>query len=147
MKPSLLSLESHSDFRGTDTINFDSAIASQLPDVFHIVQINSAFSKAPYTLCGFHYQEKPYAQAKLCWVLRGVVYNVGLNLTTGQWTGEDLCPVTAMYIPKGYAHGYLTLEEEASSSGQWTRSFTKKLRELYITILVGCSVLSGKKRL
>lgn len=86
-KPFTIPLESHTDFRGSNTINYDSSIASLLPDDFHIVQINTAYSKSIHTLRGLHYQEIPYAQAKLCWVLQGSVYNVGLDLGTGEWIG------------------------------------------------------------
>lgn len=99
------------DPRGYNAILYDESIASQLPDDFHIVQINQGFSKAQYTLRGLHYQLEPHAQAKLCYVLTGSVYNVALNLETGEAVGEVLKPGTAMFIPRGYAHGYLTLED------------------------------------
>lgn len=106
--PFLIPLESHTDFRGSNIINFDAFLVSKLPS-FHAVQINTAYSETPYTLRGLHYQEEPYAQAKLCWVLRGSVFKVALNLTTGEVTTAELRTGTAMYIPKGYARGYLTL--------------------------------------
>lgn len=109
--PFILPLESHTDFRGTNTIIFDAAVSSQLPAYFHVVQINTAYSEKIFTLRGLHYQEEPYVQAKLCWVVRGSVFNVALDLISGAVITAELRPGTAMYIPRGYAHGYLTLEE------------------------------------
>ena len=98
------------DPRGYNAILYDSFIASQLPSDFRIVQINQAFSIYKHTLRGLHYQLPPHAQAKLCYCLTGSVFNVALNLETGEAVGEELKPGTAMFIPRGYAHGYLTLE-------------------------------------
>jgi dTDP-4-dehydrorhamnose 3,5-epimerase len=101
----------HKDSRGYNSILYDTTIATQLPADFHVVQINQGFSKSKYTLRGLHYQLEPHAQAKLCYCLTGSVYNVALNLETGEAVGEVLKPGTAMFIPRGYAHGYLTLED------------------------------------
>ena len=100
-----------SDDRGYNAILYNSSVASQLPSDFHIVQINQAFSTKAHTLRGLHYQFPPFSQAKLCYCLSGRVYNVALNLSTGKEFSEILKPGTAMYIPRGYAHGYLTLED------------------------------------
>ena len=99
------------DDRGYNAILFDSSVASQLPADFHIVQINQSYSNRKHTLRGLHYQLEPHAQAKLCYALTGSVFNVALNLETGEEYGEELRPGTAMFIPRGYAHGYITLED------------------------------------
>ena len=95
------------DDRGYNSILYDSFT----PVDFHIAQINQAFSAKAHTLRGLHYQLPPYSQAKLCYCLIGKVYNVALNLETGEEYGEVLEPRTAMFIPRGYAHGYITLED------------------------------------
>lgn len=99
------------DSRGYNAILYDAEIQSQLPEDFHIVQINQGFSIHKHTLRGLHYQLPPHAQAKLCYCLTGSVFNVALNLETGEAVGEVLKPGIAMFIPQGYAHGYLTLED------------------------------------
>lgn len=111
-KPILLHLESHTDNRGSNTIFYDAAVSKYLPDSFHVVQINQSFSPKSYTFRGLHYQEEPHSQAKLCQVLRGPVFNVALNLKTGEVFTEELHPGEALFIPCDYAHGFLTLEED-----------------------------------
>ncbi len=66
-----------------------------------------------------HYQEEPYAETKLVRCTRGSVYDVmvdlrGGSLTYGKSHGEVLSADNGkmMYIPKGFAHGYKTLEDK-----------------------------------
>ena len=103
------------DFRGYTSLFFDASVTANLK--FHIVQINQGFSIKPYTLRGLHYQEEPHDQAKLVSCLHGSIYNVAVDIrptspTFGNYTAETLSAENhkAMYIPKGFAHGYLTLE-------------------------------------
>ena len=75
-------------------------------------------SKSCYgVLRGLHYQEEPHAQAKLVSCLHGSIFNVAVDIrpdspTFGQYVSEILSAENqkVMYIPKGFAHGYLTLE-------------------------------------
>lgn len=69
------------------------------------------------TLRGLHFQRR-YSQNKLVRVLRGSVYDVAVDLrkgspTFGAWKGVYLSEEnrTMFYIPKGFAHGFLALEE------------------------------------
>lgn len=71
-------------------------------------------------LRGMHYQRPPYAQAKLVRVLEGEVLDVAVDIregspTYGQWhsirlSGENK---KQFFIPRGFAHGFLTLSERA----------------------------------
>ena len=70
-------------------------------------------------LRGLHYQ-KEYPQGKLVRVLRGSVFDVAVDLregskTFGKWFGVELTEENKkmFYIPKGFAHGFLVLSEEA----------------------------------
>lgn len=103
------------DFRGYTSLFFVASVTANLK--FYIVQINQGFSIKPYTLRGLHYQEEPHDQAKLLSCLYGSIYNVAVDIrptlpTFGNYTAETLSAENhkAMYIPKGFAHGYLTLE-------------------------------------
>jgi dTDP-4-dehydrorhamnose 3,5-epimerase len=68
-----------------------------------------------------HYQEAPYEEAKLIRCLRGALYDVIIDLrpespTFCQWTAVELRaqpgqPSGMLYVPAGFAHGFLTLEE------------------------------------
>ena len=72
------------------------------------------------TLRGLHLQTGAAAQAKLVSVLRGRVYDVAVDLrpksgTLGQWFGIELSEGDAksLYIPRGFAHGFVVLSETA----------------------------------
>lgn len=110
MKPRIIDTLHYEDHRGYNAILYDDSIKSKLPGEFKIVQFNQGFSVHPYTLRGLHYQLPPYEKAKLCYCLSGQVYNVSIELETGEIVTALLKPGMAMYIPRGYAHGCLTLE-------------------------------------
>ena len=121
-QPKIFIPQTFVDFRGYTSILFDTSVAGELN--FHIVQINHGFSIKPYTLRGFRYQEEPHAQAKLVSCLHGSIYNVAVDIrstspTYGQYMAEILSSENQkmMYIPKGFAHGYLTLE--SNTLMQW----------------------------
>jgi dTDP-4-dehydrorhamnose 3,5-epimerase len=71
-------------------------------------------------LRGLHWQVAPKAQGKLVRVVRGEVFDVAVDLrdgsaTYGQWVGEILTADNKkqLWIPPGFAHGFLTLSESA----------------------------------
>ena len=72
------------------------------------------------TLRGLHYQAKPMAQGKLVRVIRGEVLDVAVDMRKeskfyGQWIKETLSHKNnkQMWIPPGFAHGFLTISTEA----------------------------------
>lgn len=84
----------------------------------NFVQDNHSKSVKKGVLRGLHFQNPPYAQAKLVRVIKGSVYDVILDLrknspTFGQWEGFTLSAdnFEMLYIPKGFAHGFCTLED------------------------------------
>ena len=71
-------------------------------------------------LRGLHYQLPPAPQGKLVRVVAGEVYDVVVDLrrsspTFGKWTGEVLSAENRrmMWVPEGFAHGFLVLSEVA----------------------------------
>jgi dTDP-4-dehydrorhamnose 3,5-epimerase len=83
-----------------------------------LVQCNVSQNPRKGTLRGMHYQDPPHAETKLVRCTRGAVYDVMVDLrpdseTFLQWIAEELTPDNGkmMYIPKGFAHGFQTLEE------------------------------------
>ncbi len=71
-------------------------------------------------LRGLHYQLKPYAQAKLLRCVSGRVYDVAVDIrknspTFGKWVGFELSEENKniLYVPVGFAHGFLTLSQTA----------------------------------
>ena len=81
------------------------------------IQDNHSKSKKS-VLRGLHFQTK-FSQGKLVRVTRGAVWDVAVDLrksslTYGKWYGIELNDrnKTMFYIPEGFAHGFLTLEED-----------------------------------
>jgi dTDP-4-dehydrorhamnose 3,5-epimerase len=71
-------------------------------------------------LRGLHYQLPPHAQGKLVSVLAGAIWDVAVDLrksspTFGEWTAIELSSAkkNALWIPAGFAHGFLCLSETA----------------------------------
>ena len=83
------------------------------------VQDNHSKS-AQNVLRGLHYQLPPKAQGKLVRVLVGEVFDVAVDIrknspTFGRWVGERLSAANKrqMWIPSGFAHGFVVLSESA----------------------------------
>ena len=84
----------------------------------HFVQDNESLSKRG-GLRGLHFQRKPYAQAKLVRVVRGRVLDVAVDIrkgssTFGRYVAVELSGENKrqLFIPKGFAPGYIVLEDE-----------------------------------
>jgi len=78
-------------------------------------------SKSRYgVLRGLHFQKEPYTQAKIVRCIKGVIYDVAVDLrknspTFGKYVGVILSEYNKymLYIPRGFAHGFLVLSDEA----------------------------------
>lgn len=95
-----------------------------------LVQCSLSFNKSKGTLRGMHYQVKPHEEDKLVRCTRGAIYDVILDLrpdspTFKRWTGIELSAVNrkALYIPAGFAHGFLTLQDETELFYQMSEFF------------------------
>ncbi|MFT7595260.1 MAG: dTDP-4-dehydrorhamnose 3,5-epimerase [Paracoccaceae bacterium] len=84
------------------------------------VQMNMSHSNAKGTVRGMHFQRDPAAEVKLVRCLRGAVWDVIVDLRAGSDSYGKICTVTleaasgnAIYIPKGFAHGFQTLTPDA----------------------------------
>jgi dTDP-4-dehydrorhamnose 3,5-epimerase len=83
-----------------------------------VAQGNISFNRYAGTLRGMHYQDAPHAEEKLVRCTRGSLYDVVVDLRRGsstfkQWLALELSADIwrMLYIPKGCAHGFLTLAD------------------------------------
>lgn len=88
-----------------------------LVDIF--VQCSISYNKSMGTLRGLHYQSAPYEEVKVVRCTKGAICDVILDLRStsdsyGEWHAEELTEQNylMLYIPKGVAHGFQTLEAE-----------------------------------
>jgi dTDP-4-dehydrorhamnose 3,5-epimerase len=97
----------------------------------HFVQDNHSKSHKN-VLRGLHYQLAPSAQGKIVRVIQGEVFDVAVDLrqsspTFGKWVGEILSSENKkqMWIPEGFAHGFLTLSDSAEFLYRTTNFYSK----------------------
>lgn len=86
------------------------------------VQMNNSLSVYKGTLRGLHYQVEPHAEAKVVRCISGALWDVIADLrpaspTFGQWFATELTAKNRlmMYVPKGFAHGFITLEDNTEA--------------------------------
>jgi dTDP-4-dehydrorhamnose 3,5-epimerase len=86
---------------------------------FRPVQVNVSQNAKKGSLRGLHLQTEPFGEAKLIRCCRGSLWDVAVDLrpasrTFKKWFGITLSPEThnMIYIPKGFAHGFQTLEDD-----------------------------------
>lgn len=93
------------------------------------VQDNHSHS-ARGVLRGLHYQLPPHSQGKLVRCVRGAVFDVAVDIraaspTFGQWVGAELSESNhrQLWIPPGFAHGFLTLTDTADFLYKTTHTY------------------------
>jgi len=99
-----------------------------------ILQCNVSFNMRKGTLRGMHFQDEPHAEAKLIRCTRGAIYDVAIDLrcdskTSKQWVGIELTAENRkmLYIPEGFAHGFLTLEDHTEIFYQMSEFYYPEL--------------------
>ncbi len=96
----------------------------------HFVQDNYSRSTRN-VLRGLHYQTHPKAQGKLVRCLSGSIYDVAVDIRIGspwygKWIGVQLSDTNRqmLYVPPGFAHGFLTLSETADILYKCTEEYS-----------------------
>ena len=137
IKPSIFYDERGFFLESWNKNNFQKILENEKQEIFELVQENHSKSKKG-VLRGLHYQREPYAQAKLVRCISGLVFDVVLDLrkeskTFGKWAGINLSAENfdQLWIPKGFAHGFLTLSNFAEINYK-TTDFWKKEYEMSI---------------
>ncbi|HIG32706.1 MAG TPA: dTDP-4-dehydrorhamnose 3,5-epimerase [Flavobacteriales bacterium] len=96
------------------------------------VQDNQSLSSKG-VLRGLHFQSPPYAQGKLVRVIKGAVLDVALDIrkdspTYGQYFSVELSEEnkTIVWIPPGFAHGFVTIEDNTIFTYKCTEVYNKE---------------------
>ncbi len=115
----VIGLERHDDTRGFFARVFCKEEFAGHGLANRFVQVNNSLAEHKGTLRGLHYQLAPKAEVKLVRCIRGSLYDVIVDLrrvspTFGQHFGVELTAANRkmVYVPKGFAHAFLTLEEK-----------------------------------
>lgn len=115
----LIEPEPHADERGFFARLLCSEEYAAAGIAFRPIQVNLSRNPRRHTLRGMHYQDAPFAEAKVVQVTRGAIYDVVVDIrrnspTFGRWAAFELDSVGArtLYIPEGCAHGFLTLQQD-----------------------------------
>ncbi|ACT57392.1 dTDP-4-dehydrorhamnose 3,5-epimerase [Candidatus Liberibacter asiaticus] len=113
----ILKTRKFEDSRGWFSQTYSSKLLKELglQDVF--VQDNHSFSFDCGTIRGLHFQRPPYAQAKLVRCIAGRIFDIAVDIrrnspTYGCWVSLEISANNGLqiYIPTGFAHGFMTLE-------------------------------------
>jgi dTDP-4-dehydrorhamnose 3,5-epimerase len=126
----VVELEPHVDPRGLFARSFCErefaahGLATRYP------QANVSWNRKAHTLRGLHWQAAPHAEAKLVRCTSGAIHDVIVDLRRGsptclRWFAIELSAANrkALYVPEGFAHGFLTLTEESEVSYWMSESF------------------------
>jgi dTDP-4-dehydrorhamnose 3,5-epimerase len=97
----------------------------------NFIQDNQSLS-GKGVLRGLHFQNPPFAQGKLVRVITGAVFDVAVDIrknspTYGKYYGAELTEENKMmmYVPEGFAHGFLTLRDNTIFSYKCTNVYNK----------------------
>lgn len=109
----------HGDARGYFFESFLQAEFEKVVGPVNFVQENESMSGYG-VLRGLHFQTRPWSQAKLVRCISGTILDIVADLRTGsptfkKWYSVELSGINKrqLYVPRGFAHGFVVLSEEA----------------------------------
>lgn len=116
----VIELVPRTDARGHFMRVYDEALFAERGLASRWVQDNEAHNTRASIVRGLHFQRPPKAETKLVHVMRGAIWDVIVDLRRGsptfaRWEAVELSADNhlAMYVPRGFAHGYCTLVDDA----------------------------------
>ncbi len=126
------------DERGFFFESFNERDFEQVAPGVHFVQDNQSMSRRG-VVRGLHYQLPPHGQGKLVRAIAGTIYDVAVDVrrsspTFGQWVGVELSAENfrQLWIPAGFAHGFVALSECAmvayKTTTYWEKSAEVSIR-------------------
>lgn len=127
----LISLEPFADDRGLFARTYCRREFAAIGHEQEFVQINHSLNLHKGTLRGLHFQHPPHTEIKLIRCIQGSVYDVIVDLRAGSPTflqhfGVELSEenMLMIYVPQGFAHGFITLEDQSALVYHHTAYYT-----------------------
>lgn len=150
----VIDIEPHGDERGFFARTFCKGEMADHGLEPEVVQASISFNILRGTVRGLHYQIEPHAEAKTVRCTAGSAFDVIADLrrnspTFGKWCGVELSSSNrrAVYIPKGFAHGFQTLEDRTElfyqMSVQFVPTSAKGVRWDDTTLAIDWPILQG----
>jgi dTDP-4-dehydrorhamnose 3,5-epimerase len=119
MIPILITCKRLTDSRGWFEESWKRSTMRDLGIATDFCQDNHSYSALAGTIRGLHFQLSPCAQAKLVRCIRGRIFDVAVDIrhdspSFGKWVAYVLSAENGnqLFIPSGYAHGFVTLEDD-----------------------------------
>ena len=116
----LIRLDPRRDERGSFVRLYCEETLRRAGIAFHAVQANLSSNSAKHTLRGLHFQRAPHEEPKIVSCLSGRIWDVAVDLREDspsfrRWHAVELAAdcTTALFLPAGIAHGFLTLEPDS----------------------------------
>jgi dTDP-4-dehydrorhamnose 3,5-epimerase len=129
----VIEIEKKEDERGFFARTFDTESFTNLNLETNLFQNNISFNKKSKTLRGMHYQKYPNEEVKIVRCTKGKIFDVIVDLriksnSYKKWFGIELTSKNhkMLYVPKGLAHGFLTLEDNSEIFYQMSDCFVPK---------------------
>lgn len=129
----VIEIEKIEDERGFFTRTFDKNEFIKMKLDSEFVQSSISQNKKKGTIRGMHYQTKPYEESKIVRCTKGRIFDVIIDIrpdskTFKKWISVELSGnnYKMLYIHKGFAHGFQTLEDNCEIVYQISEFYTKK---------------------
>ena len=126
---------SHEDERGAFARTYDDEVFARAGLPISWPQCNTSWNRRRGTLRGMHWQAVPKEEPKLVRCTAGRVYDVAIDLRRGsptylRWFGVELIASkrNALFIPGGFAHGFLTLSDDSEVYYQMGAAYESALQ-------------------
>ena len=129
----VVEIEKIEDQRGFFVRTFDKKEFSKKGLDSEFVQSSISQNKKKGTIRGMHYQGKPYEENKIVRCTKGSIFDVIIDLRSNSKTYKEWFSIELnadnykiLYIPKGFAHGFQTLENNTEVYYEITEVYDKK---------------------
>lgn len=126
----VLDLEPKEDDRGFFALSWSKEEFLKRNLDAELAECNVSFNKSKGTVRGMHFQAEPHGQTKLVRCTSGSIFDVIIDLRSGsptfkKWEGFELSQENRrmLYIPRGFAHGFQTLEDSSEVLYQMSQPF------------------------